>query len=329
MIWNCQKKFDPENDIPDLSGKVIFVTGGNAGLGKAAILQFAKHQPAHIYLSGRDATKGATAVEEIKAAIPDAAITFIEADLASLSSVSRAAKEFMSKSSRLDILMCNAGVMALSPALSEDHYEIQFGTNHLGHALLIKLLLPTLLHTASSPPSSSSPTSPTSDVRIIFLTSVGFALTPPGGILFPDLHTSQSNLSGPMGPWYRYGQSKLANILYASELALRYPTLTTVSIHPGVVNTQLISRIQRESLIERIHGWFLQMCASTDVEAGAYNQVWAATTSGENLVNGEFYEPVGRVGRHTGYSRSEKLRGELWEWTQKELEGWGDSGGDC
>jgi NAD(P)-dependent dehydrogenase (short-subunit alcohol dehydrogenase family) len=118
------------------------------------------------------------------------------------------------------------------PAPTTDGYEIQFGTNHLAHALLVRKLLPTLLHNASAP---------TSDVRIIFLTSAGFRNPPAGGIAFSTLKTAQD--TGALGSWKRYGQSKLANILYSSEFSRRYPAVCAMSLHPGLGNTELVTQL--------------------------------------------------------------------------------------
>ena len=118
-------------------------------MGKNAILAIARHNPEHIYLGGRNASKCAVAIEEIKSAVPNAAVTFLECDLGSLTSVANAAAIFKAQSSRLDIIMCNAGILDVPFGLTSDGYEVRFGTNHPGHALLIKLLLPTLLQTAA------------------------------------------------------------------------------------------------------------------------------------------------------------------------------------
>ena len=221
-------QFNPTTGIPSLAGKVIFVIGGTktltcssgnnptslthttgtAGLGKESILQFAKHQPAHIYFSGRNSKTTDALISEVQAAQPDTQITFLQCDLASLVSVSKAAKQFTSQSPCLDTPLCNAGIMAHLPALTSDGYEIQFGTNHIGHALLIKLLLPTLQRTA---------TQLNADVRIVSNTSVGFKAHPASGIAFEYLRTKQEYPL--IGHWIRYGQSKLANILYVEELA--------------------------------------------------------------------------------------------------------------
>ncbi|KAK7045973.1 short-chain alcohol dehydrogenase [Paramarasmius palmivorus] len=296
------KQFNPETDIASLSGKVFFITGGTAGIGKSSILQLSKHQPAHIYFSGRDSRKAQAVIEEVKSQVPDAPITFIECDLASLQSVKKAADEFVSLSTRLDVLMCNAGVMALPPGLTKDGYEIQFGTNHLGHALLIKSLLPTLIRTAEQP---------NSDVRVVILSSQAYLTHPTGGIIFKDLHTPQDMAI--FGAMTRYSQSKLANLLYAAELARRYPNITSVSIHPGIVKTELMhgasSAMQKLSAVWRM----------VSPEQGAHNQVWASTCEKSKLVNGAYYEPVGKLTEKCREGKSSQLAERLWDWTEAEL----------
>ena len=279
---------------------------GNAGLGKHSIIALTKHDPKHIYLAARSAEKAGLAINEIKAIAPNAHVTFIECDLASLASVQAAAKQFITESHRLDILVCNGGVMAAPLGLTKDGFETHFGTNHLGHALLIKLLLPTLLSTAEHPDS---------DVRIGALTSTGSRFPPTGGILFSELRTTQDNL-GTFGPWLRYGQSKLANLLYAKELAQRYPAITSVSVHPSAVETDLITKLPmwRRQFIRVFNAGRMKT-----VEEGIYNQVWASVAPTSDLVNGEHYEPVGKQGARTKFSEDEELRKELWKWTEEQL----------
>lgn len=137
---------------------------GTNGLGKETILALAKHSPEHIYFTGRNSDSGKSIISDVKAAASSPKLTFIECNQLSLASVKNAAKEFLSASSRLDVLICNAGVMATGPALTEDGYENQVGINHVAHALLVKLLLPILHKTANK----------TGDIRILFLTSLGF-----------------------------------------------------------------------------------------------------------------------------------------------------------
>ncbi|KAJ7091109.1 oxidoreductase [Mycena epipterygia] len=298
--------FNLTTDIPELSDKVIFISGGTAGLGKQSILALAKKNPAHIYFSGRDADRAAALITQVTTSVPSAHLTFVKCNMSSLANVAEAAKELASKTERLDIMMCNAGVFSTPPALTEDGYETIFGINHLAHALLIKLLLPTLLHTPDS--------------RVVILSSEGFRGAT-FGIQLEKMRTTQSGFSETM---QRYPQSKLANLLYAAELARRYPQLTTVSLHPGTVGTDMLLTAGRlDRLVVKIFSiWNGELIFTP--EEGVLNQLWAATVNKSDLrlVNGEYYTPVGVRGKHTKRSTDGKLAGELWEWTEKELEGY-------
>jgi retinol dehydrogenase-12 len=205
---------------------------------------------------------------------------------------------------RLDVLILNAGIMASPPGTTEQGYEIQFGTNHIGHALLTKLLLPTLLETAKAPGA---------DVRVVSLSSAGHALAPGKGILFDQLKTDMAST------WTmtRYGQSKLANVLFAKELAKRYPQITAVSLHPGVVNTELYRSTSKWFLVGRLMD-VAKKWAYTSVQDGAKNQLWAATA--KEVKSGEYYTPVGVTGQGSRLSGDEKLAEKLWVWTEGEIE---------
>ncbi|KXH67161.1 short-chain dehydrogenase/reductase, partial [Colletotrichum salicis] len=143
-------KFNPDADIPSLKGKVILVTGGNSGLGKQSILEFAKHNPKEIWLGARNPSKATETIDDIKAQVPNAPIKFIQMDLGSFHSIRESSKIFLQQSHRLDILLLNAGIMSVPEGTTDDGYEVQFCTNHMGHALLTKFLLPKLLKTAET-----------------------------------------------------------------------------------------------------------------------------------------------------------------------------------
>ncbi|KAL9593768.1 MAG: hypothetical protein Q9219_007389 [cf. Caloplaca sp. 3 TL-2023] len=296
--------FDPATDIPDLSQKTFLITGGTNGLGKQTIFTLAKNSPEHIYFTGRNAKAADEVISQTKTVAPNVHLTLIQCDQLSLASVKKAAQSFLSQASRLDVLIANAGVMATDPALSEDGYENQFATNHMAHALFVKLLLPILQSTAST----------AGDARVLFLTSTGFMFPFPGGVQFDGLKTTQD--LGPGTQWARYGQSKLANVQYPTELARRYPEITWVSLHPGVVNTDLVGRLKpdEKDLVYQMNK------VVVEPEEGVYNTVWAATTNKSDLANGELYLPVGQKGEHTKESADKELQGKLWDWTQKELE---------
>ncbi|ORY25357.1 hypothetical protein BCR39DRAFT_544466 [Naematelia encephala] len=303
--------FKAERDIPPLDGKVILVTGGNIGLGKQCVLEYARHSPAQIWLAARNMDKAKAALEEIQQQLPKTSnppnIKLLELDLSSLESVKKAAITFSAESDRLDILMLNAGIMATPPGLTKDGYELQFGTNYVGHALLAKLLLPVLEKTAAIPKA---------DVRVIMLSSYGHTLAPkPEGIRFDTLKTEADDL----GAFTRYGQSKLAMVLWARKMATLYPQFTVVSIHPGTVRTNLMNNAKGTY-------WALRMMTKVfyrlipSVEQGARNQLWASV--GKDVQSGEYYEPVGIGGTASDLGKDMKLAQKLWDWTEKELEGW-------
>ncbi|RCI14051.1 hypothetical protein L249_8090 [Ophiocordyceps polyrhachis-furcata BCC 54312] len=299
--------FKPEKDIPSLEGKVILVTGGNVGLGKQAILDFASHRPRQIWLAARNVDKANEAIEEIRAQVSEAPVKLLQMDLSSFESVKKAAETFAAESDRLDILMLNAGIMATSPALTKDGYEMQFGTNHMGHALLTKLLMPVMIQTAKDHADA--------DVRVVCLSSIAHKQAPKEGIVFDSLKTEANN----MGAFERYGQSKMANILYAKQLAKEYPQLTVSAVHPGVVRTNLASGMSGMPAVVR---WMspLANIFFTPVDQGAKNQLWASVSKG--VESGEYYEPVGVGGKCSSVGNSEELAKNLWDWTEEELRGW-------
>ncbi len=305
-LFSTAASFNPSKDIPSLKDKVILITGANSGLGKSSALEFARHGPARIFVAARSVEKANAAIADIKKAVPDAPpLEPLELDLASFDSVKSAAKAVTAQSQRLDILMLNAGIMAVPHGLTKDGYEIQFGTNHMGHALLTKLLLPTLLRTAEQ----HNP-----DVRVVVLSSGTISMAPPAGINFADCKTSATGMGTPS----LYGQSKLANALFAQELARQHPTLKVASIHPGVVATNLLGPlIERFRLLNLLRPIVPLLIAGPD--KGARNQLWAAVA--KEVVSGEFYTPVGIVGtiKGTDKVRDKELAKQLWEWTEKEL----------
>ena len=132
--------FSPEKDIPSLAGKIIVVTGGNSGLGKESILQLGKHTPKKIIMAARSEKKARAAIKEIEAEVPGINLSFLSLDLSSFDSIKKAAVSVLERFDRLDVLLNNAGLMGLPPSLTEDGYEMHFGSNHMGPALFTKLL---------------------------------------------------------------------------------------------------------------------------------------------------------------------------------------------
>ena len=179
-------------DLPDLSGKTIIVTGGNSGLGYQAALQFAR-KGARVLLACRSQSRARAASEAIAAAHPQTPPEVMELDVASLSSIRDFAKAFLDGHGELHVLCNNAGVMALPERKTADGFEMQLGTNHLGHFALTGLLLERLLATPGA--------------RVVTVSSTAHRI---GKIRFDDLHWERGYRR-----WGAYGQSKLANLLFA------------------------------------------------------------------------------------------------------------------
>jgi NAD(P)-dependent dehydrogenase (short-subunit alcohol dehydrogenase family) len=299
--------FTPDRDIPDLSGKVIIITGGSSGLGKESAHQLAKHNPERIFLSARTAARGNAAIAEIENATPSikGKITFLEMDLASFSSVQRAVKAFTVQANRLDILMNNAGGMAQTVGLTEDGYEVHFGSNYMGPALFTRLLLPVLQQTAALPGS---------DVRVVDVSSEAFRQAPPEGILLAKVKTDLSEI----GSFARYGQSKLAGYYHTHNLAQQTENILFVALHPGAVNTGILDNLRKRrpyigAVLGVLAGWVL-----TNVHQGARAQLWASTAPKKDIRNGAFYNPSLKEYNYPILTNV-TLAQELEEWTNEEF----------
>ncbi len=209
-----------EANVPDLSDRVIMVTGANSGIGYEAARAFAQHG-AHVVLACRNRTKADAAIADIRASAADPSVEVLEVDLGDLDSVASAAKQFLSDHNRLDVLVNNAGLMALPHQRTAQGFEMQFGVNHLAPFALTGHLLERLLATSGS--------------RVVAVSSTGHR---PGKIHFDDLQLEKN-----YGPWRAYFQSKLANLLFTYELqrklaAAGSSTIATAA-HPGGARTNL------------------------------------------------------------------------------------------
>ncbi len=295
--------FKPDQDIPDLDGQVIIVTGGNSGLGLETIRQLGKHRPARIYLAARSQDKAEAAIKQLRDSNPEICpIRFLKLDLSSFASVKAAVKTFETAESRLDILVNNAGIMMTVEGLTEDGYEIQFGTNVMGPALFTQLLLPILQHTAKL----------NHHTRVVNVSSASERMAPSDVYPFAELKTNMANRHTTA----RYCTSKLANIHYTSAIAERSEDVKFVSVHPGMVATNLANNTT---------GFFLRAFIAASVpfsasaEKGALAQIWAAVSP--DVKSGEFYAPVAVPSRRSKASRDRVLQERLWEWIQGELKG--------
>lgn len=295
--------------------KTILITGGTSGLGAASALALARlHPTSRIYLAGRNAAAASSLIAPLTTSekVPTAELIFLPLDLTSLPSVRSAALHLLSLEPHLDVLLANAGIAAVPPGTrTPAGHEAHLGTNHVGHALLIRLLLP-LLEAA-----------PGGGGRVVSVTSFAFRFARWGVPL------SEGGGGGGwlvdwmvVWRWLRYAESKLANVVYARELARRFPGVVSVSVCPGFVETEMVKGMRLcDRVGTRVMGWLEGGMVSPEV--GARNQVWAATVDRGELKNGGVYEPVGKEMEDLGGPAVDVELGErLWEWTEREIAPW-------
>lgn len=270
-------------DIPDQAGRVVLVTGANSGLGLRSAQALA-HAGAHVVLACRNETKGRAALESVAKGATGAAPTLVHLDLANLTSVRKCADEVRDTLGRLDVLMNNAGVMAVPLHRTADGHEMQFGTNHLGHFALTGLLLPMLRASGAG--------------RVVTTSSLAHRV---GAIRWDDVDSERS-----YSKWRGYSQSKFANLLFAFELDRRcraagVPVLSAAA-HPGYASTHLQEVGPRETGnrfmlgISRLGNVVL---GQSDA-AGARPQLYAATMP--DVQGGEYFGP-NRMFQMRGYPR--------------------------
>jgi NAD(P)-dependent dehydrogenase (short-subunit alcohol dehydrogenase family) len=298
--WTTEK-------IPDLTGKVIIVTGANSGLGFEAAKEFAR-KGAQTILACRSMDKAQAALDQIKQEIPEASAEIMQLDLASLASVREFAETFKSRYDRLDILVNNAGIMWVPYQKTEDGFESQFGTNHLGHFALTGLLMDLLLKTP--------------DARVVNVSSVGHRS---GTMDFDNLMFEGGK---GYGRHRAYGRSKLANLLFTYELQRKFGAVDADAIataaHPGGSNTNLARYVEDLWYFKALRPVLERMMQGADM--GALPTLRAAVDPAAS--GGEYYGPGGFM-EQGGYpvivqssaaSHSEIDARRLWE-VSEELTG--------
>ncbi len=283
--------------IPEQKNRIIIITGASSGIGKEAARVLAgKH--ANVIIAVRNMDKGEAAVRDIKQQFSTAALSVRELDLAELSSVTAFAKGINNDYSQLDVLINNAGIMACPFARTKDGFEMQIGTNHLGHFALTLQLLPLLQKTAQA--------------RVVTISSIAHKM---GRLDLTDLnwHTRKYKTSK------AYADSKIANLYFTTELQRRLTAagskLKAVAAHPGWTRTDL----QRHSGLFS----FLNPFFSQGVEMGALPTLRAGFD--DNVQPGDYYGPTKFAEMH-GYpvktkakplAYDEKIASELWELSEK------------
>jgi NAD(P)-dependent dehydrogenase (short-subunit alcohol dehydrogenase family) len=272
------------DDMPDLTGRVVIVTGANSGIGFEAARQLAAHG-ADVTLAVRDTSKGGAAVARITSQTPQASVRVARLDLADLASVRDFAQTWAeANADGLDLLINNAGVMAIPRRLTADGFEMQFGTNHLGHFALTGLLLPALVARPRS--------------RVVTVSSGAHRF---GKMNFDDLMGERSYHA-----WRAYGQSKLSNLLFTSELQRRLDAnslpLLALAAHPGYANTNLQAvgpQMSGRSWLTKPMDLANKVLAQS-AEMGSLPTLFAATAAG--LPGDSFVGPDGFM-EQRGYPR--------------------------
>jgi NAD(P)-dependent dehydrogenase (short-subunit alcohol dehydrogenase family) len=265
------------DDIPDQTGRVAVITGANTGLGYETALALAEHG-AHVVLAVRNVDKGKDAAALIHKSRPNADLALQELDLTSLDSIRAAAEQLRASHDHIDLLINNAGVMYPPKSTTKDGFELQFGTNHLGHFAFTGLLLDRLLPVAGS--------------RVVTVSSMGHRIR--ADIHFDDLQWEHS-----YNRVKAYGQAKLSNLLFTYELQRRlaaHGTTIAVAAHPGGSNTELMRHLP---------GWAASVYPVIapifqDAAMGALPQLRAA--SDPAVLGGQYYGPGG-FGQTRGYPK--------------------------
>ena len=290
-------------DIPDLTGKHFLITGGTSGIGREAARELAR-AGAHVTITARNAAKGAATVAEIARERVD----FKLLDLADLSSVRNFAKEFTAS---IDVLILNAGVMATPFSLTKDKFEMQMGTNHLGHFALTGLLQKQIKH------------------RVVAVSSQMHRTARIGNFTADDLRDKAKGI-GAYNPWSAYAYSKLANLLFIHELERRQMrnvwNIEAVAAHPGYADTNLIAG----ATVQDRAGALANALFAQSAERGALPTLCAATYPG--LYGASYIGPDGfmemrgfpKLTRAAAIAYDQRLAKDLWT-ISEELTGvtWG------
>ena len=253
------------SDLPDQTDRTVLVTGANSGLGYQTSLELAR-RGARVLMACRNPARAQAALAQVRAEVPSAQVELVSLDLSSLDSVERAAEDVAGRLGALDLLVNNAGIMAVPEARTSDGFELQLGTNHLGHFALTGRLLPMLL-AADAP-------------RVVTVSSTAHLI---GKINFADLQAAKG-----YGRWKAYGQSKLANLLFTSELQTRAGgRILSAAAHPGYAATHLQEH-QGQAAFQALMSFGNKVFAQSDVQ-GAWPSLYAAAMP--DVIGNDFYGP--------------------------------------
>jgi retinol dehydrogenase-12 len=302
-----------EADLPDLHGKTYLITGGAAGIGKE-LCRMLYSANATVIIAGRNLANIEKATKDImdapskgmKMEPTSGKIVPLILDLGDLPTIKPAVEEFMKTITNLNTVIFNAGVMTPPPnSRTTQNYDLQWGTNVVGHFLLQKLMMPLLLESAKL----------NGEARIIWTASDGHTMSPsPDGIFWDDINGDKTNLS----PWNLYTQSKAGNVILASETARRYAAdgIITASLNPGHLKTEL-QRHSQSCVLDLVNAALLY-----DARYGALTELSAGfSTALSKETNGLYFIPWGRVGvmaKHVKKGLEAGSGNRLWELLESE-----------
>ncbi|XP_076953275.1 short-chain dehydrogenase TIC 32, chloroplastic-like [Bidens hawaiensis] len=311
MVWlfgfKGESGFSARNTAEDVTkgvdghGLTAIITGPTSGIGleTARVLCL---RGVHVVMAARNVEAATKCKEDIIKGCPSATIDVMELDVSSLASVTKFANEYISKGLPLNILICNAGVMMCPFSLSKDGVESQFATNHLGHFHLTNLLLDTMKSTAKNCGQEG---------RIVIVSSMLHSMTYKEGIIFDKLNDEQCYNAS-----YAYGQSKLANILHAKELARRLKeegaNITANVLHPGVIPTKL----SRHSSFMAVCLYGLFQHFQKNIPQGASTTCYLALNPKVKGVSGEYFAD-NNVAKPSNLAKDAELAKKLWEFSME------------
>ncbi|KAG0702645.1 NAD(P)-binding protein [Suillus ampliporus] len=312
------KSFDPVTDLPDLSGKVILITGGNAGIGYSTVKHLARHG-AKVYMAARNQSRAEAAIAQLKAeglGPGNGDVIWLELDLKDPRNAKKTAEEFMKLEKRLDVLIHNAAMLVETYSMTPDGVQ---------EIVIVNLISPTVLTRSLQPLLDQTAAEPNSDVRVVVVASEGHRLVS-GKPRFRNLDDLNDELKSSLVPSFaRYCMSKLLNMLYASELHRRLTAvgspITVIALHPGAVNTfsEKPPLSNFKFIVKPIVSLFF-----VEQDQGACNSAFAAASEEvakqREKYKGAYILPVGKVGEPTKTAKDEGLAKELWDTVEKFLE---------
>ncbi|RDX47114.1 NAD(P)-binding protein [Lentinus brumalis] len=296
-------------DMPDLSGKVVLVTGGNAGIGREIVKELLRKN-ARVYLAARSPVKAREAIKLLKAETGKTA-EFLQLDLSDLDAVRVAAQEFKRRESHIDVLYLNAGLM-LPPIdeLTAQSYDLTFGTNVIGHFLFLQLLYP-LLDSVSHRPNSSDP------ARVVWVSGFANYLVPGGKLSYSTFTDGPARRNVKRGMFAMYAQSKLAQITLSTYLAKRAAeagqNVVSFAVDPGNIQSEIFRG-------DKV--WYLRLWERFIMYPTAYGAItplYAGTAPEALEHNGKYLRPWARRGDPNPVALDIREQEKLWAWLEAQV----------